>query len=162
MSLDFCCDTKMAGSEFGVKNGSILPCLNGSGWWGWCNGVGDIFLAHFGPLNTNWASFKRHSLPEYCYWPCPSLYDYGVPIFWWLLPAGQCTMSQSSNHLRLVSWTWKWVHFTQMASTVTRTQSNRAHLGCGGTGDVQQLRPNMDQNLWGMFPTHCWIYATKN
>ncbi len=21
---------------------------------------------------------------------------------------------------------------------------------------------NMDQNLWGMFPTPCWIYATKN
>ncbi len=56
--------------------------LNGSGWWWWCNGVGDIFLAHFGPLKTNWASFKCHSLPEYCCWPCPSLYDYSVPIFW--------------------------------------------------------------------------------
>ncbi len=44
-------------------------------------------------------------------------------------------MSQSSNHLRLVSWTWQWVHFTQMASTVTRSQSNRAPLGCGGTRD---------------------------
>ncbi len=54
MSLDFCCDIQMVGSEFGVKNmkhGSILSCLNGSGWW--CNGVGDIFLAHFGPLSTN-------------------------------------------------------------------------------------------------------------
>ncbi len=44
-------------------------------------------------------------------------------------------MSQSSNYLRLVSWTWQWVHFTQMASTVTRSQSNRAALGCGGKGD---------------------------
>ncbi len=44
-------------------------------------------------------------------------------------------MSQSSNHLRLVSWTWQWVHFTQMSSTVTRSQSNRAPLGCGGTRD---------------------------
>ncbi len=26
-------------------------------------------------------------------------------------------------------------HFTQIASTVTRSQSNRAALGCGGTGD---------------------------
>ncbi len=43
---------------------------------------GDIFLAHFGPFSTNWASFKHHSLPEYCCWPCPSLYDYSVPIFW--------------------------------------------------------------------------------
>ncbi len=35
--------------------------------------VWDIFLAHFGPLSTNWALFKPHSLPEYCCWPCPSL-----------------------------------------------------------------------------------------
>ncbi len=73
---------QMVGSEFGVKNMKawILPCLSGSGccWW-WCNGVGDIFLAHFGSLSTNWTSFKHHSLPEYCCWPCPSLYDYSVP-----------------------------------------------------------------------------------
>ncbi len=62
-----------------MKAWSILPCLNGSGWW-WCNSVGDIFLTHFGPLSINWAPFKR--LPEYCCWPCPSLYDYSVPIFW--------------------------------------------------------------------------------
>ncbi len=49
---------------------------------------GDIFLAHFGPLSTNWALFKRQGLPEYCYWPCPSLYDYSEPLFWWIIPAG--------------------------------------------------------------------------
>ncbi len=41
------------GSEFGVKNMKawiILPCLNGSGWWWWCNGVGDVFLAHLVPI----------------------------------------------------------------------------------------------------------------
>ncbi len=43
---------------------------------------GIFFLAHFGPLSTNWALFKPHSLPEYCCWPCPSLYDYSVTIFW--------------------------------------------------------------------------------
>ncbi len=78
------------GSEFGVKNMKawiILPCLNGSGCWWWCNGVGDIFLAHFGLISTNWASFKHHSLPEYCCWPCPSLYDYSVPSSD-VLPAG--------------------------------------------------------------------------
>ncbi len=71
-------------------------------------------------------------------------------------------MSQSSNHLRLVFWTWQWVHFTQMASTVTRSQSNRAPLGCGVTGDSHHgcaadksaapawcYHVNMDQNLWG-------------
>ncbi len=76
------------GSEH-VKNMKawiILPCLNGSGWC-WCNGVGGIFLAHFGSFSTNRASFKRHSLPEYCCWPCSSLYDYSVPSSD-VLPAG--------------------------------------------------------------------------
>ncbi len=115
-----------------------------------------------------------HSLPEYCCWPCPSLYDYSVPIFWCYFQQNNAP-SQSSNHLRLVSWTWQWVHFTQMASTVTRSQSNRAALGCGGTRDshhgcaddksaetVWCYHVNMDQNLWEMFPTPCWIHATKN
>ncbi len=57
------------------------------------------------------------------------------------------------------------VHFTQMASTITRSQSNRVPLGCGGTGDLHHgcvadksaatawcYHVNMDQNLWGMFP----------
>ncbi len=83
MGLDFCCDIQMVGSEFYVKDMKawIYPWKHG--WWWWCKGVGDIFLAHFGPLSTNWASFKHHSLPEYFCWPCPSLYDYSVPIFWW-------------------------------------------------------------------------------
>jgi len=38
-------------------------------------------------------------------------------------------MSQSLNHFKLVSWTC-----TKMAPTVTRSQPNRASLGCGGTG----------------------------
>ncbi len=93
-------------------------------------------------------------------------------------------MSQSSNHLRLDSWTWQWVHFTQMASTVTRYQSNRALLGCGGTGDLHHgcvadksaatawcYHVNMDQNLWGMFHVsntsritlvNIYIYLWKN
>ncbi len=60
------------------KHGSILPCLNGSGWWWWWCGRYYIFLAHFG-ISTNWALFKRPTLPEYCCWPCPSLYDYTPP-----------------------------------------------------------------------------------
>ncbi len=41
------------GSEFGVKNMKawiIMSCLSGSGCCWWCNGVGDIFLAHFVPI----------------------------------------------------------------------------------------------------------------
>ena len=49
-----------------------------------------------------------------------------------LLPAGKRAVFQSSNHLKLVSWTWRWVHCTQLASTVTRSKSYGAPLGCGG------------------------------
>ncbi len=53
MSLDFCCYIQMLESEFGVKTMKawiILPCLNGSGCWWWCN-VWGIFSWHtLGPL----------------------------------------------------------------------------------------------------------------
>lgn len=45
------------------------------------------------------------------------------------------TTSQTSNHLRLVPWTWQWVHYTELASTVTWYQSSRAPLGCSESGD---------------------------
>ncbi len=45
--------------------------------------VWGIFSWHaLDPFSTNWASFKLHRLPEYCCWPCPSLYHYSVPILW--------------------------------------------------------------------------------
>ncbi len=54
---------------------------------------------------------------------------------------------------------------------VTRYQSNRAALGCGGTGDLHHgcaadksviaIR-SIWTKIWGMFPTSCWIYAMKN
>lgn len=37
-------------------------------------GVKDIFFTYSGPLSIHWASFKRHSLPEYYCWPCPCLW----------------------------------------------------------------------------------------
>ncbi len=64
-----------------------------------------------------------------------------------------------------------------MASKVTRSQSNRAPLGCGGTGDPYHgyaadksaatawcYHVNMDQNRWGISEESntFWIYATKN
>ncbi len=105
--------------------------------------------------------------------------DHVHPFMTTVNPSSDATssriMSQSSNHLRLVSWTWQWVHFTQIASTVPRYQSNRAPLGCGGTGDSYHgcaadksaatawcYHVNMDQNLCGIFPTPCWIYAMNN
>ncbi len=132
-----------------------------------------IFSWHtLGPFSTNWALFKHPSLPEYCCWPCSFLYDFSVPIFWWL------QQDNAPFHKAQIISDWflkQCVHFTQMASTVTRSQSNRAPLGCGGTGDSHHgcaadksaatawcYHVNLDQNLWGMFPTPRWIYATKN
>ncbi len=64
--LDFCCDIQMVRSEFGVENMKawIPPAMSQRFRLVVYNGVGDICLAHFGLLSTNWASFKRHSLPE--------------------------------------------------------------------------------------------------
>ncbi len=69
-------------------------------------------LAHFGPPSTNGALFKCLNLPKYCCWPCPSLYDHSVHILWWLLPGDNTPLSQSSNHHKLVSWTWNQVNLT--------------------------------------------------
>jgi len=49
-------------------------------------------------------------------------------------PNGQCTLSQSSNRFKLVSWKWQWLFCTKMAPTVTRSQPNRASLGYAGKG----------------------------
>ncbi len=156
------------GSEFGVKNMKawiILPCLNGSGWWWWCNGVGGgIFLAHFGPLVP---IEHRLNTTVYLSIVADHVHPFMTTVYHLLMYFQQDNApSQSSNHLRLVSWTWRWVNFPQMASTVPRSQSNRAPLGCGGTRDshhgcaddksaatVWCYHVNMDQNLWGMFPT---------
>ncbi len=172
MSLDFCC-IQMIGSEFGVKNMKawiIRPCLNGSGWWWGCNGVG-IFSWHtLVPIE------HRLNTTVFLSIVADHVHPFMTTVYHLLMYFQQDNApSQSSNHLRLVSWTWQWVHFTQMASTVTRSQSNRAPLGCGGTRDshhgcaddksaetVWCYHDNMDQNLWGMFLTPCWIYATKN
>ncbi len=158
-----------ARGEHRVAQGRLVRGLSITHTHTHTNGMGTIMSP-----STNRGLWRLVLVGHTC-WPCPSLYDYSVTIFWWLLSAGQCTMSQSSNHLRLVSWTWQWVHFTQMASTVTRSQSNRAPLWCGGTGDSHHgcaadkssgtawwYHVNMDQNLWWMFPAPCWIYATKN
>ncbi len=56
------------------------------------NGMG----VHIATLSSNWESFKCHSVPEYCYCPCPSLYDYSVPIFW-------CTSSRIMHVTKLKS-----------------------------------------------------------
>lgn len=42
----------------------------------------NIVFTHSGPLSMKWVSFKGHSLPKRCCWPCPSLYYHCIPILW--------------------------------------------------------------------------------
>ncbi len=163
----------MVGSEFGVRNMKawIHPALSqGSGWWWWSN---DIFLAHFGPLSTNWALFKP---------PQPTrvlLLTMSIPL--WL----QYTHLLIANSSRITH------HITKLKSsqtgflnmTMSSLYSNGLHShqisiqehlwdvvereihGCAADKSAATAwcyHVNMDQNLWGMFPTPCWIYATKN
>ncbi len=134
MSLDFCCDIQMFGSD----------------WWWWCNGGGDIFLAHFGPLSTNWALFKHHSLPEYCCWPCPSLYDYSVPIFW-------CYFQQDNApcHKAQIISDWFLEHDNEFTLLKWPPQSPDLnpieHLWDVVEREIRIMFFQI-QNLWGMFP----------
>ncbi len=85
-------------------------------------------------LSNNWVLFKRHSLPEYCCWPCPSLYDYSVLIFW-------CTSSRIMHNItKLKSSQTGFLNMTMSSLYSNGLHSyqisiNRAALGCGGTGD---------------------------
>jgi len=84
-----------------------------------------------------------HSLPEYFCWPCPSLYDYSVPIFWWLLPAGQSAISQIWPPNGLYS---NCLHSRQISIQYSTFWD-----------DV-----SMDQKHWEMFSEPCLLYVTKN
>ena len=51
MSLNFCRDIQMEGSEFNVNSmkpsRSGLPCISGSGWWWWFIGVVNIWAPQY-------------------------------------------------------------------------------------------------------------------
>ncbi len=173
MSLDFCCDIQMDESMDPSCHVSTVQAGGGGGEvmvWG-------IFSWHtLGPLVP-----IEHCLNSTAYL---SIVADHVPLWLQCSHLLMATSSKIMHHVTklkssqtgfLMTMTWQWVHFTQMASTVTRSQSNRAPLGCGGTGDSHHgcaadksaatawcYHVNIDQHFWGMFPTLCWIYATKN
>lgn len=104
--------------------------------------------------------------------PCPFLWPQCTHLL--MATSSRITrMSQSSNNLKLVSWTWWWVNCPQIAS-VTISQSNRAPLGCGGTRNSHHRRASqksvtewcyhakMYQNLLWMILASCWIYSMNN
>ncbi len=71
-------DSSCLVSSFQAGGGGVMV-------WGY-------FLGTLWALSTNWASFKCHSLPEYCCWQCSSLYAYSVTIFW-------CYFKQYNAHV---------------------------------------------------------------
>ncbi len=118
-------------------HGSILPCLNvqagGGGVMMW-----GIFswntLRPLGPIEHRLNATAYLSIVADHVHPFMT----SVPIFW-------CYFQQDNAPCHKAQIISDWflehdneftlLHFTQMTSTVTRSQSNRAPLGCGGTGD---------------------------
>ncbi len=97
------------------------------------DGVGDIFLAHFGPL-----VLIEHRLNATAYMSIVA--DHVHPFMTTVYQSSDVYFQQDNApcHKAQIISDWFLEHdneFTQMASTVTRSQSNRAPLGCGGTGD---------------------------
>ncbi len=170
MSLDFCWDIQMVGSEFGIKKMKawIHPALSQRFRlvvvWG-------IFSWH--TLSPLVPIEHRLNATVYLSIVADHVHPFMTTVYHLLMYFQQ---DNAPSQTQIISdWFLEWVHFTQMASTVTRFQSNRATLGCGGKGyshhgcaaDKSAATAwcydiNMDQHLWGMFPTPCWIYATNN
>lgn len=164
MSLHFCDSIHSTGSEFGVKRkyASTLPFINGLGCCWWCDGVSNVFLAHFGPLvppvqhlnTTAYLSIVDSNFNRF---------DFLWPVFWWLLPAGYTLCPKvisnwflkQENQFSVLKW-----------PPVTRCQSKRAHLGCDGMKSshhgcadnksaASMLSCQYAPQLGGIFPAPC-------
>lgn len=136
VSLDFCCIIQMAGSEFGLNTMKVLLVSIVR----WCDGVGAIFLPHFGPLCSNWASFKCHSLPDYCLtWPCLSLKT-TVENF----------LMATSNRMALYVAKHKSSPNGFSTMTLTSLNSNAIHSHQNSI-NCWHYHVSVDQNVWQLF-----------
>ncbi len=127
----------------------------------------DILLAHFGPLSTNWASFKRHSLPEYC---CPSLYDYSVPSSdgYFQQDNAPCHKAQiisdwfleHDNEFTLLKWLPQSPDLNPVEHLWDVVEREICIMDVQPTS-LQQLRDAI-MSTWTKISEECWSYATKN
>lgn len=128
----------------------IPSFISSWGCW-WCNGAGGYFP---GTLWTNWALFGHHSLPEYCRWACPSLYDDSVLIFY-------PTSSRITHHITkpkpsqtgFLNITLCWPPQAPALKPIEHLWDKverQIHIM-----DVQ-CDANMDWKLWGLFPAPRW------
>lgn len=133
---------QMVGSEFSINNmkAQIHRALHQQFQ---INAICNIFLAHIRSLSNTLVQlsmFKRHSLPEYCFWPFPSIYDLS------------CLLMAACN--RIMCHVMKFESPSQMTSVVTRSQSSWLVQ----VGGINKSAPTVwcnqvskDQNLWGCF-----------
>ncbi len=134
MSLDFCCDIQMVGSEFGIKimdPSCLVSTVHGGGGvmvWG-------IFSWHtLGPLVP-----IEHSLNATAYLSIVA--DHVHPFMTTVYHLLMATSSRIMHHVtKLKSSQTGFLNMTMSSlysngSTVTRSQSNRAGLVCDGKGD---------------------------
>lgn len=142
-----------------MKKWSHLPCIIVSGWL--YNSVRDIFLTHLGLLMAT-----EHPLDTWSY--LDFVADHVHPR---LLMAA---FSRITEHVtKLGSWMWDW---TQVTSTITRSQSNRAPSHNGRAVDksaatfwchyinmeqillftVSLFEVNMHRKNWLVLLITCW------
>ncbi len=146
-----------------------LQFAQASGCWWWC-----IFLAHFGPLvpiehclnATAYLSIVAEHVHPFMTKVYPSSDGYfqqdNAPCHkaqiisdWFLEHDNEFTLLKwppQSPDLNPIEHIWGVV--VQEIRIMDVQPTNLQHL-CDAI-------VNMDQNLWGMFPTPCWIYAMKN
>jgi len=99
-------------------------------------------------------------------WCCWCWFN-GVEDIFFVFPSSDGHIQQDNTHITKLNWFLE--HDSEsLNSPATRSQSNRAALGCGGTGDshhglqlTNRQQPN-DVIMSIMFPAPLWIYATKN
>ncbi len=177
MSLDFCCDIQKVGIIWRKEHESMDPsCLvsmvqaGGGGVMVW-----GIFSWHtLGPLvpiehclnTTAWVLLLTMSIPLWL--QCTHLL--------------MATSSRIMHHVaKLKSSQTGFTHDNEFFTLLKRTPQSpdlnpiehlwdvverEIHimdvLPTKSAATVWCYHVNMDQTIWGMFPTPCWIYATKN
>ncbi len=171
MSLDFCCDIQMVGSKLRKEHESMDPALAVGGVMVW-----GIFSWHtLGPL----VPIEPHRLNGTAYL---SIVADHVHVFMsTVYPFLMATSSRIMHHatklkspqtgflnMTMSSLYSNGLHSHQISirkSTFGMWWNGRVHHGCAADKSAETVwcyHVNMDQNLWGMFPTPCRIYATNN
>ncbi len=167
MSLDFCCNIQMVRVRIWRKEHESmdlsLPCLNGQAAGGGVMVWGDIFLV---PID--------HRLNATVYLSIVA--DHVHPFMTTVYPSSDATSSRIMHrHKAQIISDWFLEHdneftFTQMASTVTRSQSNRASLGCCGTRDSHHgcAADNLQQlcdaimTIWTKISEECFQHLVES